>query len=78
MATKTTAQHVAAQAMERITREWGSAFALVGPRMQRAIMAEAVVIIAATQHEGMVTDAMVRRIVKDGWTWAVEESGYVE
>lgn len=77
MATKTIGTHVAEQAMDKITREWGPAFAMMGPRIQRAIMAEAVMIIAASWPEGMVTDEMARRIVKEGWAWASKESGYV-
>ncbi len=64
---------VAAQAKAKIDAEWGRTFAMIGPRFQRAVMAEAATIIAATQDDEAVSAEVVRRIVTEGWAWIVEE-----
>lgn len=60
-----------------VLTEWGrSAFAKLGDRIQRALLAEAVLKIAALQDDDEVADAVVRRIVVEGWNWAMEQAGY--
>lgn len=62
---RTTGQHVIRQAREACTREWGErAFAQMGPRLQRALLAEAVLNIATG---ALVPDAeTATRIAREG------------
>lgn len=64
------------QAHDSVMTEWGHAFNKLGSRVQRALLAEAVLSLAAMQDDEEVSDAAVRRIVVDGWSWAAEEAGY--
>lgn len=68
----TIGQHAIRQAREAVTREWGArAFAQLGPRFQRALLAEAVLNIASQQDAMRVGDATVRAIATEGYTAVV-------
>lgn len=59
-------------AHKRVLREWSApAFAKLGARIQRALLAEEVLFLASTQDES-ISDAAVRRIIEQGWTWVIE------
>lgn len=65
------------QARASVINEWGlCAFERLGDRLQRALLAEAVLALAALQDEDDVPDATVRRIVTQGHLWAAAEAGY--
>lgn len=66
-------KRLAKATMERVRGEWGRSFDLLGPRLQRAVLAEAVLSIANTRDGG--EDDPVRRILTDGLAWAHETTG---
>lgn len=65
------------QARRSVINEWGlCAFERLGDRLQRALLAEAVLDLAALQDDEEVPDATVRNIVIEGQSWAREQAGY--
>jgi hypothetical protein len=65
------------QARHSVINEWGlCAFERLGDRLQRALLAEAVLDLAALQDDEEVPDATVRRIVIEGQSWARGQAGY--
>lgn len=59
-------------ARTRVDLEWGASFKLLGARIQRALLAEAILDIAAAQDDDEVGDEAVRRIVTDGHDWVID------
>lgn len=60
-----------------VIAEWTRpAFEKLGSRIQRALLAEAVLALAALQDDDEVSDAAVRLIVTVGHLWAAAEAGY--
>lgn len=60
-------------ASDKVVTEWGlPAYEKLGARLQRALLGEAVLFIAA-QQDALVGAESVRRIVTEGWTWVCEE-----
>jgi len=58
------------QAQDNVYTEWGRpVFEKLGARIQRALLMEAVLAIAALQDED-VPDAKVRALVEEGYFWA--------
>lgn len=63
-------------AKERVVREWsGPAFEKLGSRVQRALLAEEILRLAAQQDDSISAET-VRKIVGEGWSWSVDEAGY--
>jgi hypothetical protein len=60
-------------AKAQVEREWGHGFVKLGARIQQALLAEAVLVLAATQDDQLVSDQIVRRIVQDGWSWVLDQ-----
>jgi len=63
------------QVKAQVEAEWGkAAFGMLGTRVRRALLAEGILSLASTQ--GFWTSPeTVRRIVDEGYQWAVEEAG---
>jgi hypothetical protein len=58
---------------EKVLREWGEGFHGLGSRLQRALLAEAVLILAAQQDDDVAAET-VRKIIDAGWTFAIDET----
>jgi hypothetical protein len=58
---------------ENVRKEWGSAFDNLGVRMQSALLAERLLILSSQQDES-VDPTRIVQIIRDGWTWIVEET----
>jgi hypothetical protein len=58
---------------ERVRKDWGPAFDHLGVRLQSALLAESLLILSSQQDES-VDPARVVQIIKEGWTWIIEET----
>ncbi len=56
-----------------LKKEWGFGWGNLGPNLRRALIAERLFISAAAQDDEFVSDAAVRRVIKEGWGWLVEQ-----
>jgi hypothetical protein len=63
-------------AKAKVEIEWGkAAYEKLGSRIQRALLAEEILIICARQS-GIADNATLVDIMCAGWSWAIEEAGY--
>lgn len=61
-------------ARDEVIREWSKpAFEKMGSRLQRALLCERLFLIAAQQSD-LVSAEAVRRLISEGWTWAIEQT----
>lgn len=62
-----------AQAEEAAVREWGKpAFDRLGPRLQRALLCEAVLSLVDAQDES-IDPVRIRELVAEGYAWAMAQ-----
>lgn len=61
------------QARQSVARRWKGTEHKLGSQFFRAMLCEEILFIAASQAPS-VSDAIVRRIVNEGFSWAVETS----
>jgi len=59
--------------LANLKKEWGYGWEALGPNLRKALIAERLFYSAASQDEEFVSDASVRRIMKEGWAWLIEQ-----
>lgn len=69
------AKRLLAGVLKDVQAQWGLGWEQLGPRLQRALLAEAVLSLINRQDD-LVTAESVRRIAVDGWEWANKVSNY--
>lgn len=62
-------------AAKKLDTEWKGTQHNLGPRLYRALLAEQVLILAAGIDPSTNAE-IVREIVEQGWSWAVDVAGY--
>jgi hypothetical protein len=73
MATKLKPNPLFVNILADLKKEWGYGWEVLGPNLRKALIAERLFISAASQDEEGVSDAAVRRVIKEGWTWLIEQ-----
>jgi hypothetical protein len=63
-------------ARERVDREWGRAFDMLGPDLQRAVLAQAVLSTVNFPYE--VDAATLQRIIREGMAWTYEQTAVAD
>jgi len=69
----TQSERLLKHAQNRVQREWGNSYRLLGSRVLRALLAEEILALAATQDEDGVSAEKVREIVTEGWLAIMSE-----